>query len=190
MFAASAASATADTIFNKFKDMLKIVIDKYGTGKVRYAVLPFGSQVITAISFSKDPPSQEDLKRLVDGIVLQDGDADVKNALEKAKDLFGSAPKRPSAKNVLIVLTDKKSVNGLELLKQAAKPLEKDAIKVVPVALGNKANTKEMEIITTNKGYLVESPLEDTPDELAEKIMGNVIRGTSLSTFCNLFFLS
>ena len=190
MFAASAASATADTIFNKFKDMLKIVIDKYGTGKVRYAVLPFGSRAITAISFSKDPPSQEDLKRLVDGIVLQDGDADVKNALEKAKDLFGSAPKRTSAKNVLIVLTDKKSVNGLELLKQAAKPLEKDAIKVVPVALGNKANTKEMEIITTNKGYLVESPLEDTPDELAEKIMGNVIRGTSLSTFCNLFFLS
>ena len=190
MFAASAASATADTIFNKFKDMLKIVIDKYGTGKVRYAVLPFGSRAITAISFSEDPPSQEDLKRLVDGIVLQDGDADVKNALEKAKDLFGSAPKRPSAKNVLIVLTDKKSVNGLELLKQAAKPLEKDAIKVVPVALGNKANTKEMEIITTNKGYLVESPLEDTPDELAEKIMGNVIRGTSFSTFCNLFFLS
>ena len=177
MFAVSTASVDSTAIFNNFKNTLKNIIEKYGTGKVRYAIIPFGTQATTAVAFTKDPPSQDLLKQQIDTMVPSVGDPDVKKALEEAKNLFGIAPERPKAKKVLVILTDKKSVNVLSALKMAAKPLEENKIKIVPVAIGNEASKKELLSLTTNEGYLVKSSSEDRPNHLAQKIMEKVIMG-------------
>ena len=165
------------------KETVKAVIDKYGSRKIRYAFIPFGSLPSTNVKFTRDSPTRDDLKKLVNRLTQPSGDADLKKALEEAKNTFDSAPKRPNSEKVLVVIMDKKSINEQEKLKEVVTHLEDDGTKIVPVAVGTIADVRELERITENKGYLVKSPKDVDPGKLADMVMDKVLKGNYVTTF-------
>jgi len=131
-FAISTTAVNADRTFTHMREMVKSVIDMYGTDKIRYALLTFGSTTTQSISFdlTNNKILEGDLKKLLDLARPVPGDPDLNQALESASRLFKNASPRPMAKKVLVVIIDKKSINRPEELKVISQPLHKDNIKV------------------------------------------------------------
>ena len=94
--------------------------------------------------------------------------------------MFKQAPSRPGAKKVLVVIMDKKSANGASEVKDAAKPLEDNNIKVVPVAIGSQASLSELEKITTNKKFMAIVGIDEDPERLGEEIMRKALKSKYL----------
>ena len=58
-FAISSASAGAEATFQRIKDTVKEIMQTYKTDKLRFALLAFGSQPITPISFALSLPDDD-----------------------------------------------------------------------------------------------------------------------------------
>lgn len=67
-FALSATATDADSSFRRMKDTIKSIIDRYGTGSIRYAVIVFGRDPSLELRFSDKYPSDNDLKMFFNGI--------------------------------------------------------------------------------------------------------------------------
>ena len=62
-------------------------------------------------------------------------------------------------------------------MQNAAKPLENAGITVIPIAVGDEADVKELEQITPDKNNIVEPPDDTTPDDLSKMIMDTIQTG-------------
>lgn len=158
------------------KDIIKSMIDRYGTFSIQYAVITFGNVPITRISFNAAFLDEQALKSLVDSVQKSSG-ALLDSALAEAKNFFETQG-RPNAKKVLVVIADKKSSSSLNDVEDQANSLEEDDIKVIPVALGKESDHSELTVTTPNKENLVDIDEGDDPDETAEIIMLKALRGT------------
>ena len=72
---------------------------------------------------------------------------------------------------------DKKSIDEQEVVQEALKPLKKDEVKIVPVAVGSDADKDQLKNLTSAEGYLVEAEKTTTPKKLAKAIMDKVTSG-------------
>ena len=157
------------------KDIIKSMIDRYGTSSIQYAVITFGNVPITRISFNTAFIGDEALKSLIDSVRKSSG-AFLNRALRGAKNFF-ELQGRPNAKKVLVVITDKKSRSSLSNVANEAKILEEEDIKVIPVALGSESDISELSTTTPNKENLVDVDEGDDPDVTAEIILLKILRG-------------
>lgn len=153
------------------KEVLKVVVDKYGTSKIKYGLILFGTTPVSSKYFGESFPTQEAFKNFINIVRRPSGKPDLVMALEEGRKLFERAPKRPKAHQVLVVVMDDKSVNKPEDLKRAFKSMEDKQIKIIAVAVGPGADTYEMEQITGDKDRVVQVAKNVKPEKLAEKIM-------------------
>lgn len=66
----------------------------------------------------------------------------------------------------------------MEDVQTAAKPLEDVGIAVIPVAIGDDADVRELGNLTPDKENVIQPPDGTTPDELAKMIMEKIHTGT------------
>ena len=59
VFAISSAAAGAEATFQRIKDTVKDIMQTYKTDKLRYALLAFGSQPISPITFALSLPDDD-----------------------------------------------------------------------------------------------------------------------------------
>lgn len=170
-FAISASAANADKTFKLMKEAVKAVVDKYGITKIKYGLIVFGTTPISSKNFRESFPTPEDMKNFVDVVRRQSGQPDLAMALEEGRRLFDRAAKRPNARRVLVVIVDNKSVNNPEDIKRASKSLENKNIKVIAVSVGQAADTKEMEHISSDKDRVIHVNKDEKPEALADKII-------------------
>lgn len=98
--------------------------------------------------------------------------------LKEASKLFNEAAKaRPDAKNVLVVITDKKSDSRGEDLKKEVINLKPDDIKVIAVALGDESDKDELDILTPDQGEVIGANSTDGAKKTAEEIMKEALEG-------------
>lgn len=67
-FALSATAVDGDASFRRMKETIKSMIDQYGTNSIRYGVIVFGRDPSVELLFSKEFPTDNELKRFFDGI--------------------------------------------------------------------------------------------------------------------------
>ena len=182
LFALSANALKERDNFQQMKDIIKSMIDRYGTSSIQYAVITFGYFPITRISFNTPFSDDEALKRLVDSVRKSSG-ALLDRALEGAKSFFETQG-RPNAKKVLVIIADKKSSSSLNNVANQAKFLEEDDIKVIPVALGSESDIPELSTTTPNKENLVDVDEGDDPDVTAEIILLKILKGNLVCNNC------
>lgn len=128
-FAISSNAVDSEETFTKIKDAIDYIITYHGAERIRYAVVRFGSTSFEDISF-QDVKTVDELREEIDQLARPSGVPNLKEALEKVKDIFEKAPDRPGAKKFLVVVMDTKSSSGPEEITREAEPLEKDEIKV------------------------------------------------------------
>ena len=64
-FAISARAVDNEANFEKMKDILKAIVQKFGSNRIHYSVIKFGDPPITELPFNRRLPSDEDLKRFI-----------------------------------------------------------------------------------------------------------------------------
>ena len=79
-----------------------------------------------------------------------------------------------------MIMADRKSGSSEDEVKEAAKPLEEQDIKVIPVVVGEEADPRELGNTTPDKKNVIEADKRDDAREVGEKIMDK-IRGNYLS---------
>lgn len=168
------------------KDTIELIIDKYGVGSLRYSLIPYSDRANVNIKFSEKYPSIEDLKAAVQAMLPVTGGSNISAALSAAKEAFKDNGVRKDATHVLVVITDKASGASEDVIKKAAKPLQESGIVVIPVGIGNRVSTKELDGATDNEENVITVDVEEDPKNLMEMIMAK-INGMALSTFLVVF---
>lgn len=67
-FAISATASDADDTFLRIKDTTKYIVNKYGTEKIHYGLLVFGTMPSRGRGFSREMISQDDLISLLNAV--------------------------------------------------------------------------------------------------------------------------
>ena len=164
------------------KNTVAEIIRKYGTVKLHYLAIVFGTQANTEISYRNQNLKSETLITFIERIQQPPGDPRLHVALQEAKKAFNEVPRRPGAKRVLVVLIDNESVGDDDDMKklQAAKELYEGDVIIIPVAIGAGADPDELEVITSRKDNLIEESKDVDPKNLARQIMEKTFGGRSL----------
>ena len=102
---------------------------------------------------------------------------DLEKALDESDKLFQEAGARPTARKVLVVIMDKKSGVSESRVNSTASRLYEHYIDVVPVAIGEEADLKQLILTTKDQSNLIEAPKVFAPNKLGESIMRKVLKG-------------
>lgn len=110
-FVISAASRDSSEIYRQCKQIIKSVIDTYGMDKVKIAIIVYGSEPSTKLTFldASSFNTDEKLKRYIEDLEASSGEPNLVKALRRAEDLFNRGG-RPNAKKILAVISDKRFV--------------------------------------------------------------------------------
>lgn len=157
------------------KDVIKAIVNKYGSYKLNYAVVTISDSPSVRIRFDKRFPSDTELSKAIQQIPLERGQLNLDKALKSSQALFSSG--RPKSKKVLVVVIDKSSDSLSNNLKETAKVLEGDGIRVIPVAFGNSGDINEVSSLTTIKDDALSTRDGQEPTDVAKKIMDRILDG-------------
>lgn len=102
--------------------------------------------------------------------------------LEEAKSIFDTS-NRPKARKVLVLFIDKKSSNSPGEIIRAARPLEEDKVKVIPVAMGNEADMGELDHVTPEKDNAMKGSNDEDPAQFGNRLMHKVFQSKFLLSF-------
>ena len=75
------------------------------------------------------------------------------------------------------MIMDKKSGVSESLINDTSNELYENFINVIPVAIGEDADTKELKLTTKDESNLIKAPKVFIPDKLGETIMRKVFKG-------------
>ena len=177
------------------KNTIELIVDKYGTGSLRYSFIPYADSANVNIKFSEKYPSLTDLKAAIKALLPHTGGSNLPAALAAGKEAFtDSGVRKDAATHVLVVLTDKRSGASEDDILEAAKALLDSRIVVIPVGIGNQVNIEELEKATEDKENVISVTVKEDPKDLMEKIMAKVNGMSCIDNvhfcFCLSFFLS
>lgn len=82
-FAVSAASSNADAALRHMKDIIKSVVTRYGTDRIRYALLVFDDDASIRISFKEKITEPSSLIPFIDVLPKSSGGSSIGKALEE-----------------------------------------------------------------------------------------------------------
>ena len=180
VFAMNANSGDADVIFPLITDTVRKIMNDFGfgNGHIQYGAFVYGATVGTTLQLG-DPSFKriEDLRDYIQKLSKQTSDPQIDKALREALKIFQGPNARPGAKQVLIVLNDKKSTSSEEVIKTSARLLEDKNIRVIPVSIGSEADPDELISITPYKGDLIKAKKDEEPWRLAREIIIKIVTG-------------
>lgn len=67
-FAISATASDAEETFTRIKDTTKYIVNQYGTDKIHYGLLVFGTVPSRVRDFRRDMVSKDDMIRLLESV--------------------------------------------------------------------------------------------------------------------------
>ena len=156
---------------------MKSIVNMHNPDRIRYSIAIFDETVTPVVSFSKHPQDIQKILEALDKPPQPSGLPDLKTLLEEAKKVFEKDSGRPKANKVLVVVTDSKSPSTSDDIKEAATPLEEEGIIVIAVAVGDEANSKQLEKMTPDMQTSLSVDKDEDPDDIGDKIMVMVLEG-------------
>ena len=157
------------------KDTIAAIISEYRLDKINYGLIVFGDAATIQIQFG-EYSNVNDLLRDLRFTPKKRSGASLVDALREADSLFSSSDVRPHAKKVLVVITDLASGEASSRVGEAARPLQEKGVKIVAVAIGKKADPKELETFAP-VDKIIEEEKTVQPTDLKKTIMDKVLTG-------------
>ena len=176
-FAISADSSRKNETFKIMKDTIKAIMDTHVTSEIHYSIIIFGTTANTVVSFANKPPTTEILKEILTRASRESGPPNLKNVLEKSKEVFEGSGLRPNATKTLIIITDKKSSSDANELPGLVKQMEDKKVRIISVAIGNEVDTNELEKVSTSNDDVIKTDIAVNPKTLAKQILDRAKKG-------------
>ena len=165
VFALTATTGDADDTFQRMKDAVEIITDTYGVYSVQYSFIVYGDIPNIVFDFKTNFPRRESLKYLIERSPRPTGRPDTRRTLEEAMQVIRGSSVRPSAKTIIVLLTDGASYDNPQDVEKAIQTLNKKGIPVLTFSLVNRPKTD------------FEVPKKVEPEKLAKKVMEKVVAG-------------
>lgn len=173
VFAISSTSEDTDETFQLMISAIDSLLQKYDSSKIRYGVLVYGDDS-TVVVHLKNHTDADQIQEQLTTIVPSVGGTALDKALEAAAVMFAQAGDREDADRVLVIMTDERSGLDEDVVVVATKPLERMAVKIVPVVVGDDVKAKEFEKVTS-KDNIITTKKDEDPEDLSAEIMERVI---------------
>jgi len=158
------------------KEVIYSIIDEYGSSKIHYGFVVFGSGSAIVNAFDDKQITDLQLKSTIVSTRKLAGPVQLDNLLAKAKGMFDSHS-HSKAKKVLVVMLDNKAVTSPKDIKEKAKDLLDKNVKVIPVAIGNDADPQQLQKTTDDEGNVIKDKDISDPEKLGNKIMEKALKG-------------
>ena len=165
VFALTATTGDADDTYQRMKDAVEIITDTYGMNTLRYSFIVYGTLPRIIFDFKTNFPSRESLKYFIEQSQRATERPGTKRVLDEVMQVIKVSSVRPSAKKIVVLLTDGASYDNPKDVERSIKKLEEQGIPVLSFALVNNPQTD------------FEVPKTVEPKELAEKVMESVLAG-------------
>ena len=165
VFALTATTGDADDTFQRMKDTVEIITDTYGIYTVQYSFIVYGAIRNIVFDFKTNFPRRESLKYFIETSRRATGRPDTKRTLEEAMQVIRGSSVRPSAKTIIVFLTDGASYDNPQDVELAIQALNKKGIPVLTFGLVNRPKTD------------FEVPKTVEPGKLAKIVMEKVLAG-------------
>ena len=178
IFAISALSSNANDKFQKMKDIIKNMVDEYGKERIHYSLIVFGDEPSVELRFSNTFDTDGQLKAFIDAKRRATDGVNLDSALKKAYELFDEY-QREGAKNVLVVIMDKKSTSDVKDVKNTAMSLWDDDVEVIPIAFGRESDEDELKSITPHVDNVIPAYVTNKTNKIAMEIMDKMRKGMS-----------
>ena len=170
------------------RDVIKEIIEDYGTRDIHYSFIIYGSEASTKYSFTTDLVDPDYLQKFVRFMPVSNPPTSPHVALEEATKAFQGPGVRANATKVLVVMTDMKGDSTEEEIVAAADLLKQMKVKVIVVGIGAKVDSNELVNVTGDNNYVITVPVDEDKDSLTKTLMKKVFQpGIScLCMLCNL----
>lgn len=175
VFVISAVSSTADDVFQKTKETITSIIDKYGTNNIHYAMIFAGSDAVAIVEFDSYTTTEQ-LRNMFTKLPRLSGGPALDKALKLSGEVFKSPGARDDAHKVLVVIIDKNFASLNDAILEA-KMLEDMDVKVIPVGIGIEVDREQLAEITPNISDVITAVKIDDPEQLGKDIMVKVLKG-------------
>ena len=177
-FAISATAVDSNDTFTLMKETINEVLENYGVGKIRYSVIVFGSQTRLELRFDSGITDPAQLEAIFKSLGPRAGDPALDKALKMALEAFNASLTRPNARKVLVVMTDNVSAKlDQDQITALVSTLSKTNVRVIAVAVGDKADAGRLKNAATDSRDVVAVPGSTTPTKLFEQVMELVLTG-------------
>ena len=173
MFAFGAMGRDAVPLFNSEKEIAKIMIDNEKERDILYGTIVYGKDASVKSRF-EDMPEKIKVKKFIEGLSWKEDGKKLDQALIETDNLFKDYG-RPNARKTLVVFVTGKADSTTEELKNAAKKLNDNDVKIIAVDLGTGPDDPSLENITPKKRIVKKkkpfkpSEVANLIDELAKK---------------------
>ena len=181
VFAISATSEKWLENFQQMQDTITSVLNTYSMDVIRVGVIVFG-QDTESLPIQQNLDSN--LQTAIGNLIPKFDNPDIPSAIKEAIKMFKNSG-RPSARRVLVVISDEASDASQEDIKAEAERLTQQDIILISVVIGDQADPKELEKFTSHN--VTETTSNEDPKELASKIMVLVLTGKSVNFFTAVF---
>ena len=183
IFALSSTSNKSDETLPQMRDIMKATVNTYGSSNIRYGIITFGDTVRKELDLNRTFLNEDTLKGFIDLIPKATGRPALVDALQEAESMFmAAASDRPAAKKVLVVLTDRKSINSEDELKNKSLTFIKMKVRIIALSIGGEANSTELEIITASSRDVIAVMKGDDPQKICENVMDRIQDGKDFKT--------
>ena len=183
VFAFGAADPSGQEIFELEKKLAMFLIDQQKNTIPQYSVIKYADTASTVIPLQKF----QDLYRLKDQLqeISWPGNGRaIRDALRQASWVYKGS--KPSARKVLILFMSGQQTASLPDLRQAARLLTDQGVRVVVVGYGDQRDTGVMTAITKNTDNTVVIGKRQNDDDL-DRILRRVFKGNFFSLVLSIF---
>ena len=172
VFAISSTSTDADETFELMTSTVKSLVQTYDTSNIRFGLLVYGDDATVVVDLKNNTYAGK-VKEHLTAITPSIGLSALDKALEAAAKMFSEAGDRQNADRVLVIMTDKSSLLDEDVVVGATKPLEKLAVKIIPVVVGDEVDSSDFKVLTPDENIIATNKDKD-PTDLGEEIMERV----------------
>lgn len=171
-----AISATSTANFQTMKETINEIVERFGINQTHYSVIVFGVNPYKSIDFGDYFSSKQKLKGFISALSNKPGKPALDKALDEATRGFDGRSARTNVRKVLVVVMDSNSSISDGILKTKAMQLERKKVKIVSVALGNKASPAQLGVIVSHKQNLVVVPGMENPYTIAGDVVDAILK--------------
>ena len=191
MFAISSTSEDVDETFEQMTVAIGSLLQKYDSSNIRYGLLIY-AHTSTFVIHLKNNTGVEKIKETLTTVQPSVGPSAVKIALEAAAQMFSEAEERQDADRALVIMTDKNAIANDDVVLEATEPLEKMAVKIIAVVVGDEVDTAEFVVVTEEENIIQSEKSDDLGDDIMERVMSEyfkiIIWGSKVSQNVALWF--
>jgi hypothetical protein len=182
VFTMGSSNPNGRTIFNWQKNIVKEMLKLYSPlQNVMYGLTVYGSQAVSMINIG-DMRDTQQVSAFLERLTWPGEENSFEEGLVQAEQLFDKSP-NSNPRKVLVLFVNGRADVDSSTLRELVKRLMKKGIELRLVAIGNRVNNNQINILTGgSEDIVVETSETQQPTDVARRLRDKIAKGMLVDT--------